>query len=183
MKYPTLYPGDIAGVHGTGLLPRLAYELFEPHTFLYHWFIIDEYIPDEDDYIIYESIPKGIAVGRLSFYKPDELVIYRKNTRPGMGKLAVLELTKLGRAGYDYWLYVKMAADVIRLLFSGHLPPWQPGDLRYAANSWFVCTEAANYGWEKICEPIITPGELPMGAGFIKAVNQGVLSRVYPDID
>lgn len=180
-KYPTLQPGDIAGVEGQGVLPWLAKRLFTPHTDLYHWFIIDYYILDEDDYVIYESIAKGVTVGRLSFYKPEELGIFRRDGASlSDGKRAVAAVTTLGRAFYDYWLYVKLFADVIRLVLSGNMPPWKAKELRYSANSWYVCTEAAVYGWEAIGAPIIPVDVMPMGSGFIEAALQGIIKQVYP---
>ncbi|MFC1910463.1 hypothetical protein ACFLXC_04145 [Chloroflexota bacterium] len=179
--YPALKPGDISGVRGKGIMPRLARRLFRPNTDLYHWFIIDYYIPDEGDYVIYESVAKGVTVGRLSFYQPEDLVIYRRrDVTPEQAKKAAAAVTRLGRARYDYCLYIKTFADVMRLVFSGKLPPWRAGDLRYSANSRYVCTEAAVWGWQQVGYPIVPPDVLPMGSSFLEAAEGGIIEQVYP---
>ena len=60
-------PGDIVGVTG-GLFVRAASRIFAPRTTLYHFLVIGEAIPEEDDYMIFEAIASGVRVGRLSWY-------------------------------------------------------------------------------------------------------------------
>lgn len=188
-QYPPLRPGDIGGVRGKGILRWLSENLLRPRTDRVHFFLIGDYIPWDSDYVILESIGKGIAIGRLSLYSPDELEIYRVplSMDPGMYELnnnlrrrVTTELTRVGRAKYDHMLYLYLLLGVIRLILSGKLPPYLPSQLPYGRNNEYICTEAANYGWSSVGRPIIPPGELPTPSGFKQALQEGKLFRVYP---
>jgi len=60
------------------------------------------------------------------------------------------------------------------------MPPWRASYVRYSADSWYVCTEAAAYGWEAIGKPIIPPDVMPMGSSFVEAAEKGIIRQVYP---
>ncbi len=75
--YPILYPADIGATRGSGPLLWLSQHLIEPKTDRIHFFVIGDYLPWDNDYVILESIGKGIAVGRLSYYAPEDVEIYR----------------------------------------------------------------------------------------------------------
>ncbi|GAH84387.1 unnamed protein product, partial [marine sediment metagenome] len=77
--YPRLFRADIGATRGKGPLLWFSKNLIEPKTDRVHFFLIGEYLPWDDDYVILEAIGKGIAVGRLSFYKPEDVEIYRVN--------------------------------------------------------------------------------------------------------
>jgi len=184
-----LRPGDIVGVRGKGLLRWLSEHLLKPRTDRVHFFLIGDYIPWDDDYVILESIGKGIAVGRLSFYDPDDLEVYRVplSHDPGvysvndrLRAMVAAELTKVGRARYDYILYIQMVIGALQLLVTGHLPPYSPAQLPYGRNKAYICTEAANYGWRAVGHPIIRPGEVPTPAGYKQAEMDGKIRKIYP---
>ena len=108
-------PGDIGAVVETGLVGRLSARFILPSTDFFHFFLVADYIPLENDYVIYESIPShGVSVGRLSWYLPFTVAIFRPNTdevlsrtilKPEeLGRRAVWQATKFGRCKYDYRL-------------------------------------------------------------------------------
>lgn len=189
--YPELLPGDVAGVKGKGLLLWLSQHLLVPHTNRVHFFIIGDYIPWDDDYVILESIGKGIAVGRLSFYKPEDLEIYRVDlSHPRvtaemenlLRRKAAASLTLVGRASYDYLLYFHLMMGTLNLIFHGKFPPYDPAQLPYGRNRAYICTEAANFAWRHVGHPIIPKGVVPTPAGYEKALIQGGIRRIFPSI-
>lgn len=188
--YPRLRPADIGGVKGDGALRLLSENLLKPKTDRVHFFLVGDYISWDDDYVILESIGKGIAVGRLSFYKPEDVEIYRVPLSHEPGLYAVndrlraqvaAELTRVGRARYDYMLFVQMAIGALQLLVTGHLPPYRPSQLPYGRNKSYICTEAANYGWRAVGRPIIRFGEVPTPSGYKQALLDGKLRKIFPE--
>lgn len=193
--YPELLPGDIAAVKGSGVFAWLSNKLLKPHTDRFHFFIICQAVQWDNDYLILESIGKGIAIGRLSFYNDYDLEIYRvkldempesrwgkqKKTDYNLLRLkACTELARIGRARYDYLLYAQLLLGALRLMLSFKFPPYDPAQLPYGRNKDYVCTEAANYGWRKVGHPIIEENTVPVPAGFRKALDQGKLEKIYP---
>uniref|UniRef100_A0A6M3L9K8 Uncharacterized protein n=1 Tax=viral metagenome TaxID=1070528 RepID=A0A6M3L9K8_9ZZZZ len=144
--------------------------------------MIGEYIPDDDDYVILESINKGIALGRLSMYQPEDMEIYKVNVDDweALGKKATLALTRYGRCSYDFMLIIRLLIYAPIMLIKHGLPPWHPEELPYRRDNHFICTEAANRGWADIGYPFIPEGVIPMPASFKLALKRGRLLRVYP---
>jgi len=187
--YPWLLPGDIAGCKGKGLLLWLSQHLLEPSTDRVHFFVIGDYIPWDDDYVILESIGKGIAVGRLSFYKPEELEIYRVNlardprmrwTEMLLRREAAAALSRLGRARYDYILYIQLVLGALFLLLKGNLPPWRSKDMPYGRNRCYICTETAAEAWRAVGHPIIPEGVVPTPAAFKQALLDNKMRKIFP---
>ena len=187
--YPRLFPADIGATRGKGPLLWLSQNLLEPKTDRIHFFIIGDYLPWDDDYVILESIGKGIAVGRLSFYKPEDVEIYRVNLGHGplVPKLAfelrrrvAAELTRVGRARYDYILYIQLILGALSLLLRGKLPPWKPEQIPYGRNKAYICTEAARYGWRAVGHPIFPEGVAPTPSAFKQALIEKKMRRVFP---
>ncbi len=193
--YPTLYPADIGATRGSGPLLWLSQHLIEPKTDRIHFFLIGDYLPWDNDYVILESIGKGIAVGRLSFYNPMDVEIYRvvlsETPEQRLGKLrteefhevrkrAAAELTRVGRARYDYILIAQIAFGALTLLLRGKLPPWRPEQFPYGRDRKYICTEAANFCWRAVGHPIIPPGVVPLPAGFAQALQEGRMHKIFP---
>jgi len=187
--YPRLFPADICATRGKGPLLWFSQHLLEPKTDRIHFFIIGDYLPWDDDYVILESIGKGIAVGRLSFYKPEDLEIYRVKLSgdPRLREVVKLqrrqvaaELTRVGRARYDYILYLQLIAGGASLLLKGKLPPWTPEQIPYGRNKAYICTEAARYGWRARGHPIFPEGMAPTPSAFKQALIQGKLRKIFP---
>jgi len=187
--YPRLFPADIGATRGKGPLLWFSQRLLEPKTDRIHFFIIGDYLPWDDDYVILESIGKGIAVGRLSFYKPEDVEIYRVNLGSGplVHKLAhelrrrvAAELTRVGRARYDYILYIQLILGALSLLLRGKLPPWKPEQVPYGRNKAYICTEAARYGWRAVGHPIFPEGVAPTPSAFKQALIEKKMRMVFP---
>jgi hypothetical protein len=192
--------GDIGAVPSHSILGKLNQAIFWPHTDLYHFFIIADHIPEEDDYVILESTGKGISVGRLSWYKGKgyrvfrvEPAEYHETVIKHRGVQACRRLTKHGQAKYDYWLYMKLLVGCIAV-WDRHLTdkirrrrspfPWwviKPSELLYARDSRFICTEAANEAWRMVDLPIIPDGIIKLPAGFIMALYNKFLVEVLSD--
>lgn len=187
--YPRLFPADIGAVKGKGPLLWLSSNLLKPKTDRIHFFLIGDYLPWDNDYVILESIGKGIAVGRLSFYKSEDVEIYRVNLGgdPRLREVEKLlrrqvaaELTKVGRARYDYILYIQLILGAITLLFKGKLPPWKPEQIPYGRNKAYICTEAARYGWRARGHPIFPDDVAPTPSAFKQALIEKKMRKIFP---
>lgn len=182
--YPPLYPGDIFGIKGKGLLRWLCERCLDPGTDRVHFGVVGDYLPWDDDYVILESIGKGIAVGRLSFYAPEDIEIYRVvlNVDPDEEMLiraqAAAELSRVGRARYDYILYAQLAFGALILLATRHLPPWKSEQFPYGRNKRYVCTEAAVEAWRGVGISIVPPRTVPTPASIKEALLNGKMRRV-----
>ena len=186
-KWPELRPGDIFAVKGEGFLAWLNRKLIQPETDRYHFGLIGDYVPWEDDYVILESIGKGIAVGRISFYKNKDVKIYRINEPDDLvdyyGKHATTEVSRLGRGKYDYFLYVKITLGVLKVWLR-QLSFWQRPttiefwEIPYATNSSFVCTEAAAEGYKRAGYMLLLPNECPVPSAFQEQFELGRIVEV-----
>lgn len=187
--YPKLYPADIGAVKGSGPLLWLSKNLLVPHTDRVHFFLVGDYIPWDDDYVIMESIGKGIAVGRLSFYKPEDIEIYRVNLSTDsrlltanslLRRQVAAEMTLIGRARYDFVLYLQLFAGAATLMLQGKFPPYRAEQLPYGRNKDYICTEAANFGWRARGHPIIPPGVVPTPSEYKQALIDKKIRVVFP---
>ena len=180
------HSGDVFAVRGKGIFGWACRNLFTPTTDRVHFGIIYDYVEEDKDYIILESIigsmNKGMAVGRLSTYNMDDIEVYRVagSDWENLGRRAATSLTKYGRAPYDHLLLIKVVFSCLRFLALGKLPPWKPEHIPYARDSRLICTEAANQAWAMVGKPIIPQGIVPLPAGFKQALDAGRLLRVYP---
>jgi len=180
MKYQH---GDIFGVPSDSFLGIANKAVFSPHTDLYHFGIIADYIYDEEDYVILESSAKGISVGRLSWYQTYRVFRFADPEIATLGVKACQKLTMYGRARYDYALFLKIFIGCLTVwlgqILTGHKPTAiKPVQLPYGVNSRFICTEAANLAWKIVGYPIIPKDTIPLPAGFIKALNNGLLVEI-----
>ena len=187
MSNSAYLPGDIVGVPARHVLARLCYHVFWPHTKLFHWLIIYEYIPEEQDYVILESIRKGVVVGRLSRYKGSGCRAFRPVvSNPALGKRACHELTRYGRNTYDWLIVLTLPFDCLAVLIrqlatEGCLRPIRPSELPYRVDHRLTCTEAANLGWARLGYPLVRSDVFPIPAAFIEAVREGRLREVTAD--
>lgn len=197
--YPDLKPADIVGVKRKGFIGRLMKWAIYPPTQLFHFFIIGDYLPWDDDYVILESIGKGIAVGRLSFYDPADLTIFRRVLPEGwipyddgtsqevvvthqfVRKKAAAELTRVGRARYDWLLILQTALYALSMILMGKLPPWYPELFPYGRNKAYICTEAVVAAWRAVGFPVVPENLIPVPSAIIMAVQDGRLEQIYPD--
>jgi hypothetical protein len=184
MLYPSLLPADIGGVKSKGPMGYLAQKLTVPYSGLFHHFIVGDYIAEDDDYVILESINKGVTVGRLSFYDPSEVVILRRvlpfqEQNMVIRRRASVALTELGRCGYDWLLAAHLILAIPQLLLKGKKPPYRPEQFPYGRNSSYVCTEAVAYAWSKAMFPIIPKRVVPLPAAIVRSYMDGHLELIY----
>ena len=175
--------GDIVGIADSPLR-HIARRVFKPHTDLYHWCLVCGYVEHEDDYIILESIARGICVGRLSWYQGREYRVFRVTMGQDrrLGRRVCQELTRFGRARYDWLFLAVLPFDCLRcwlrqLFTEGRFRAIQAAELKHWENERLTCTEAAN-AWRYVGYPIVPPGVKPMPSAFIEAVNVGRLIEV-----
>ncbi|MFA5429822.1 MAG: hypothetical protein WC329_01530 [Candidatus Omnitrophota bacterium] len=179
-------PGDGVGVQGSGLLPRLSENAVVPHTDLFHFLVIGDYIEEEDDYVILESLAKGTAVGRLSWYAESNYTVFRMNDPDYMvlGKRAAELASEFGRRHYDYMFYARLFAWAAgywtKELATGHFPPRPVTTDRipYKSDRDFICIELYFAIWNLVGRRIRAHGCAPMPAEVINAVNRGTLAVI-----
>ena len=175
--------GDGVGVYGSGPLDWLSENAVTPHTKLFHFFVIGDYIEEDDDYVILESIGKGTAVGRLSWYAGKQYTVFRMNDPDyvALGKLAAERASIFGRRHYDYALYLKLftwaAGYWTKELATGHFPPRavRTDQIPYKTDHDFICIELYFAIWNLVGRRIRAHGHAPMPAEVINAVKRGTL--------
>jgi hypothetical protein len=176
-----LEPGDIGAVKGKGILQRAAENLMFPKTDRFHFFLI--WRKAGDDWIILESVQKGIAVGRLSFYAGQDVKIYRVNCPVSIRRQAPVELTQYGRSKYDYLLLFKIVIQgcwtVLKNFLKGEgIHPIRADDLTWSWDNAFVCTEAVAQAYNMCGLNIIPYGVCPTPSAFKQAELDGLLEEV-----
>jgi hypothetical protein len=176
-------PGDGVGVEGSGPIGWLSETQITPHTKLFHFLVIGRYIPEDDDYEIFESIGKGTAIGRLSWYAGSKYMVFRINDANYMalGEMAIERASVFGRRHYDYALYVKLFAWALgywkKELATGHWPPRpvRPEQIPYKTDRDFICIELYFAIWNLVGRRIRAHGHAPVPGEVIDAVNRGRL--------
>lgn len=176
-----LLPGTIFAVKGPGSGPmkwilKLQNLLINPPCDECHYGLI--LLCYKGDYVILESIEKGIAIGRLSFYDMKNLRFYwPSGATTEDGKKAAWELTKYGRCPYDFLLIGKLFIQGILLLLKH---PWHKikvEELSWTADSAFICSEAAIWPWYQVGYDVLQ-GLAEIPSGIRKAVIEGRLQEI-----
>jgi len=175
--------GDIVGIADSPLR-HIAGRVFAPHTDLYHWCLICDYVKHEDDYVILEATIRGIGVGRLSWYRNRGYRVFRVTMgQPiNLGHRVCQELARRGRARYDWFFIAVLPFDCLRcwlrqLFTEGRVRAIRASELKHWENEPLTCTEAAN-AWRYLGYPIVPTGVKPVPSAFIEAVNEGRLVEV-----
>ena len=179
-----LEPGDIGATRGRGILGYLHRNLFAPETDRFHHLLI--WKPYKGgDWIILESISKGLSVGLLSWYKAQDIKFYRVDCPSELRRRAPLELIKWGRSRYDYLLIPKLVIGSIlawtKILWKEHrLRKLRAEDLCpfYSWDSRLLCTEAVWCGYNAVGVNIIPYGVPPLPSSFRQAELEGRLSKI-----
>ena len=178
-----LEPGDIGAVKGNGPLGLAARGLFAPYTDRYHHFLVWWKTAD-GDYVILESINKGLAVGRLSMYNGADVKFYRAvNLDARTRERACEELTEYGRSRYDWLLYLRLAAFVIgteaRLLKAeGRFRKIQASEMKYNEDGWLICTEAVVTAYRLVGWSLVPEGVVPLPCAIEQARLDGIIKEV-----
>jgi len=184
----TVYqPGDIVGVKAKGgIIPWLSKNAIVPQTDLFHFLLIGDQVGD--DYEILESIGKGVAVGRLSWYKDREYTVFRVNTPNSLalGEKVMRFASKFGRHSYDWKLYVRIFAWALgywlKEIAKLHFPPRPvyPTMIPYKSDQDFICIELVFEAWRNVLPGnggvrIREHGHAPVPAEMILAQERGDL--------
>ena len=174
-----LESGDLFATKNLGLLGKLASALMRPKTDRFHFGLI--WRKTDSGYLILESIGKGIAVGRLSFYGDADIKFYRVNCPQEIRRKAPMALTKYGRAKYDYLLILKIVIQGFWGAIKNFV--WGRGfyvtakDLTWSHNNSFVCTEAVDIAYLSV--GISLTGDIcPTPSAFRQAELDGVIEEI-----
>lgn len=181
METIELQPGDIFATKGSGFLSWLSRSLMAPETDRYHFGLIWE--KAGDDWVILESISKGLSVGRLSFYKGADIKFYRANCYQYLRGAAPLELTRWGRSRYDYLLVAKLIVQGMWLLLKqmvtpGHSKGIRPEELTWSQDNALICTEAVDIAYDAVGVNIIPLHTCPTPSAFRQAELDGRIRRL-----
>lgn len=191
----TYQEADIVGVRPIGGLSRIeglaSQAVFTPHTKELHFFFIGQYIEEEKDYPIYESIPShGVAIGRLSWYDYRDYRVFRLN-RPDsaeIGHRIIDEISLFGRQQYGYmpifklvcgalaieWLYFKQYRR-FRAITAREAAP-------YLSGPGLICTALVQAVPLKLGINILPPGCAALPCAFTEALEAGILKEVTQSI-
>jgi len=176
-----LQPGDIGAVQGRGFFGWLSRNLANPKTDRFHHFIV--WGKMDSDYLILESIAsKGLTMGKLSWYKDDDVIFYRVSCDQDLREMAPCGLIDYGRSRYDYLLIIKVLSWALRawvkMLFRGKLRKLSAEDFPYKPNRALVCTEAVETAYLSVGVQVIDPGVLPLPSAFKESEIQGKIYRI-----
>jgi hypothetical protein len=177
-----LEPGDIGAVKGRGILGFLNRKLFTPETDRFHYLLIWK-LYEDSDWIILESISKGLAIGLLSWYRDKDIKFYRADCPDELRESAPLELVKWGRSKYDHWLLVKIIAGYFKALLrvlvtERRLRRIKAEEMDYGTNSSLICTEAVQVAYLAVSFPIIDPEIVPLPSAFKEAEERGIIYQI-----
>ncbi len=176
-----IQPGDIFATRGKGITGWAVRRLLAPSTDRFHFGIVWRQMGD--DYIILESVSKGIAVGLLSWYDPKDVEVYRVDCPKYLRMQAPDQLVLWGRSKYDYLLILKIAFGSIFALLKifikeKKLRRVKAEDFRYGQNSELICTEAVDIAYDSVGVNLIPEGVLPLPNAFKAAEIEGKMKRV-----
>ena len=154
--------------------------ILTPKTEWFHHFIIRSYITDEDDYEIMESIGSGVRHGRLSWYKVYEVYRLDDPDAVGRGPVACQKFSRYGRAPYDFVLFTKLLAGVVRvvsrnLVKEHRLRKIHCAELPYARDDHFVCTETVYEVTYLMGDPILPWYVVSLPPAIQEVINSGKL--------
>jgi len=172
--------GDIFATPNNSLIGKLARKLIRPYNDRFHYGLVWENLGD--GYLILESVGKGIAVGRLSFYDGQDVKFYRVDCPSELRYSAPYALTKHGRSKYDYLLILRIIVQGLWTVFKNLLKgegihPIRAEDLSWARDNSFVCTEAVDEAYKMVGVSIIPYGVCPIPAAFRQAELEGRISE------
>ncbi|MBA7558635.1 hypothetical protein ES708_00239 [subsurface metagenome] len=170
-----LQSGDIFATKGHGLLGWLSRRLMEPETGRYHFGIILQ--KWQEDYLILESMSKGLSVGRLSFYKGADIKFYRVNCPRDLRVAAPFELTRWGRSLYDYLLVAKLIIQGLWLLL-WHRRRIRPEELTWSQDNALLCSEAVDIAYDAVGVNIIPIHVCPTPSAFRQAELDGRIEEL-----
>lgn len=177
-----LQPGDIFAVRGRGPLGWMIRNLIAPKTDRFHFGIIWKRLAD-GDYLILESINKGLSIGKLSWYDTDKLEFYRVDCPASLRRDAPKGLIDWGRSSYDYLLVVKLLFGSVIAFFKilvkeKKIRRLRAEDFPYGQNSSLICTEAVDIAYDSVGVNLIPVGVIPLPNAYKAAEIEGRMTRI-----
>lgn len=176
-----LESGDIFAVVNKGVFGWFAKRLMAPPTDRFHYGLVWDKI--DGDYLILESINKGISVGWLSFYKGEDIKFYRAN-HPAHIRHAVPEaVTRYGRSEYDYILILRIVVQglwlFIKQLFTeGRFRRVRAEQFSWCKDNRFICTEVPDAGYDLVGYPILPDFMVPLPSAYKWAELVGTIKEI-----
>ena len=175
-----LKTGDIFAVRGRGIFGWLHRKLLIPYTDRFHLGLLGDYVPEEDDWVILESIDRGVAVGRLSFYNLEDLKFYTPKDST-FGVQAALQATKHGRARYDYGLFLHIIYYGVKALITNYrryrIFKAFYYDIPNKTNARLICTELVGEAYRGLASVFDNRYEATP-ANFQKQVDLGYIHEL-----
>lgn len=189
--FPGTYePGDIFAIETGSIQSRLARMLFTPHTNLGHFGFIGNYIPDENDYVSFDSIPrKGTEIGRLSWLDGKAYRVLRINQDAfDLGQRLIEEVSLFGRRLYGYPSIIRMLIGIAIIEYASwkanhRLKTVTARDMAiYMSNKGLLCTQLVVDVPAELGIDILPPGDAALPCAFIEALEQELLVDVTQNI-
>lgn len=171
----------------TRFLNKASEFAFTPHIPWLHHILIGQYIPNESDYVIYESIPShGVAVGRLSWYDGNKYSVLRLNVPISsfVGERVIADVSLFGRANYSYLSVLAVMGGLIKIeyanLLTNHkLKAANAYDmLPYSSDKGLMCIQLVVDAYRKAGVEILPSGCAALPCAFEEALNLGLLIDV-----
>lgn len=184
ISYAELNPGYICAV-SQGILGKLENALVVPRTELDHFFMLYHYDFLADDWIIIESIAKGVSIGWLSWYtKLTPVHIYRPNDRDSdnICLLAATNAIAYGRRYYDFPTMARVAYITLHEIFKQLMKgkrPWVSYTCYPAVkDNAVICTELVAQSFRKAGYNVFNPYCLANPPNFISCLVEGIVEEV-----
>jgi len=177
-----LEPGTVGACKASPGI-KIGNALTSPQTDRGHYFLVWQYVPEDSDYIILESINKGIAVSRMSKYRGQGVQFFQVDCPADLRYQTPVQLTKYGECSYDWVLILKLIAGGVvvffRNLFKEHtIRRIRAEELPYGHNESLICTEAIQVAYLAVGVPIIDPDTIPTPSAFKQAELDGTLIKL-----
>ncbi len=182
LKPITLEPGTIGACVATPGI-KMGNALMSPETDRGHYFLVWDYVPEEHDYIILESIGKGIAVSRMDKYRGKKVEFFSVDCPLDLKANAPIELTKWGESHYDWFLLIQLVIGGIQaflknLIKERKIRKVRAEELPYGVNKSLICTEAIQTAYLAVGVPLIDPNIVPTPSAFKQAELDGMLIKL-----
>lgn len=171
--------GDLYSTIGKGVTGLASEKLTIPHTKRFHYGMIVRRLLS-GEYEVLESIGSGVTLRRLfMYYTASDIEVYRVNCTDAEAQEAAEQLSEIGGCKYDYLLFGTLILDAVKLMATGHLPPYEAWQLQYTANRRFICTESANYGYTEVGKALVPKGVVSIPSSLRQAEIDNKMTKVY----
>ena len=171
--------GDIVGCPADLRQKALA-KLITPYSDRWHFLIIAGKCFN-GDWVIYESLAKGVSPGRMSFYRDTHIKVYRVPD-PDAACRAAEEASNLGRLGYDYILYIWMLWQAMGYWLHAGLKPVPYQVFKQDADRNVICTELIAECYQNAGYPIVPRDTIPTPAAIEQAYLEKRIELVFTGI-